>query len=86
MVRFDATSQEGTFFGRSTGWNSDNSLGGIHLGVTNDDKLFFVYRPGYTSSLQFTSTATLDAGTDYGFYVDFNGGNTGSSSDYSSTF
>ena len=45
VVRFDTSSKEGTFFGRSRGWhsNSGTSNGGIHLGVTNDDKLIFMY-------------------------------------------
>ena len=84
VVRFDTSSKEGTFFGRSTGWHSGSgtSTGGIHLGVTDEDKIFFEWRGNYNNSLLFTSTATFDAGKDYGFYVDFNGGTTGTNSGY----
>ncbi|MDG1016494.1 MAG: cadherin domain-containing protein [Woeseiaceae bacterium] len=79
VVRVDSTPSEGTFFGRSTGWNSGNSVGGIHLGVTADDKLIFLYGNTY-NRLQFTGSDTLSTGTDYGFYVDYDGGTTGVSS------
>ena len=79
VVRVNSTPSEGTFFGRSTGWNSGNSNGGIHLGVTADDKLIFQYGNAY-NRLQFTGSDTLSTGTDYGFYVDYDGGTTGVSS------
>ena len=79
VVRVNSTPSEGTFFGRSIGWNSGNSNGGIHLGVTADDKLIFQYGNAY-NRLQFTGSDTLSTGTDYGFYVDYDGGTTGVSS------
>jgi hypothetical protein len=77
VVRVDSTpSSEHTFFGRSTGWNSGNSHGGIHLGVTGGNKLIFMYGNAY-NRLEFTGSDTLSLGTDYGFYVDYDGGTTG---------
>ncbi len=75
VVRIDSTPSEGTFFGRATG----SSSGHIRLGVTNDDKLHFFFGSGY-NNLKFTGSETLSTGTDYGFYVDYDGGTTGVSS------
>ena len=85
VVRIDSTPSESTFFGRATGTTN----GQIRLGVTADDKLRFYYGDSY-NHLKFTGSETLSTGTDYGFYVDFDGGTTGvasgSTSQYYSRF
>ena len=85
VVRIDSTPNESTIFGRATG----SSSGHIRLGVTNDDKLHFHFGTNY-NNLKFTGSETLSTGTDYGFYVDYDGGTTGvasgSTSQYYSRF
>jgi hypothetical protein len=72
VVRIDSTPSESYIFSRAGG----HSDGNITLGVTADDKLRFRFGTTY-NNLIFTGSENLSTGTDYGFYVDYNGGSTG---------
>jgi len=85
IVRVDSSPSASYFFSRATGQTS----GAIKLGFTANDKLYFHYGSN-SANLHFTSQRTFPLNNDYGFYVDYDGGSTGTASgqisDYYSRF
>ena len=85
IVRVDSSPSTSYFFSRATGQTS----GAIKLGFTANDKLYFHFGSN-SANLHFTSHGTFPLNNDYGFYVDYDGGSTGTAtsqvSDYYSRF